>query len=261
MLITFYSKYGRLFAADGGGSGSGDGSGGAGDAGGDKQDKIKPSDVLERYGRTSESALRMAERVAELENRNYQLRESNRTIGLERDALKGKAAPDGAVVLTADQAKLWEAYQGLGKPEDVTKALKDRDDAQTELGTFRRNAQIQQAAEAHGYKATALGKIPSLAGKAIETREIEADGQKVKRSFVKDGDKETALDAYIQEHDAELLPALTADGGGTNTQRQNGQGGSRYPTQQSNSSQRQEPTNAGAAHVAKTRYAIPGKEK
>jgi hypothetical protein len=258
VLITFFSRFpARLFAADGGGSGAGDG--GAGDAG-DGQGKIKPSDVIERYGRTAEAALRMAERVADLENRNYQLRESNRTIGLERDALKGKAAPDGAVVLTTDQAKLWESYQGLGKIEDLSKAIADRDAAQRELTTFRRGAAFQQAAEAHGYKPTTLAKLPSLTGKDIETREIEVDGQKVKRAFVKDGDKELVLSEYIQQHDAEFLPALTADGGGAGGGQQRG-GGTPYPQQQGNSSQRREAPNAGAAHVQKTRYALPGKEK
>lgn len=252
MLITFFSTYGRLFAADGGGSG------GAGEDD-DPDERVRSEDIIARSRNDAETIARLGRELDRNEDRRFKLRESRRTLTQELVDLRGKQPGEGATVLTSDQAKVWEAYQGLGKVEDLTKAVKERDDLAGELGTFRRNAALQAAAEAHDYRPTALAKLPSLAGKGIETREIEVDGQKVKRAFVKDGDKEFGLAEYIQQHDAEFLPALTAESGGAGgTQQRNGKP---YPAQQSNTTGQRRPETAGAAHVQKTRYALPGKEK
>lgn len=254
MLITFHSRFPtRLFAADGGGSGTGDDD--------DPDERVRSEDIINRSASDKDTIARLGRELDRNEDRRFKLRDSRRALQQQITDLQSKLPADGTVVLNADQAKLWETYQGLGKPEDVSKAIKERDEYQGELTTFRRNDVIKQAAEAHGYKPSALGKLPSLNGKQIEVREVEVEGQKAKRAFVKDGDKETGLTEFIQERDAEFLPALAADGGGTNTQRQNGQGGPRYPTQQNNNSQQRQPQNAGAAHVQRTKYAVPGKEK
>jgi hypothetical protein len=236
------------FAPDAGGGDGGDG--GDGETG-----KVKPSEVLTQYGgQTAEAALRMAERVATLMNDNYTLRRKNGEYKTEVETLRGKAAPEGAIVLSADDAKAWEAYKAIGKPDDLTKAVTDRDAAQAELQKLRHEKTLTAAAEAHGYRAAALGKLPSLAGKAIEMREVEIEGAKVPRAFVKDGDKETGLTEYITAHDPELLPALSADAVETRKG-----GGISYPAQPGNGG-KPAAVNAAKSYIKKTNYAIPGKK-
>lgn len=218
--------------------------------------KVKSSDVLSRYGgQTSEAALRMAERLADAENANYKLREQKRQLTAERDALKKTAAPEGSAVLTKDDAAAWAAYQALGKVDDLTKAVADRDAAQAELTTLRRDAQLRAAAEAHGYKATVLGKLPSLVGKDLIVKDVTEGDATVRRAFVKDGTTETALPEYIAAHDPELAPALAIEG---NVQQRSA--GATYPAQQGNASQRT-PQNAAKAHMTATKYAVPGRDK
>lgn len=236
------------FAPDAGGGDSGDGDGETG--------KVKPSDVLTQHGgQTAEAALRMAERVATFQNDNYTLRRKNAEQKAELETLRGKAPPTGALVLSADDAKAWEAYTAIGKPDDLTKAVTDRDAAQTELATLRRNAQLAAAAEAHGYKAAALSKLPSLAGKEVIIKDVTEGEATAKRAFVKDGTTETGLAEYITAHDPELLPALSADA----TER-NKAGGTPYPAQQGNGG-RPAANNPAQTYIKKTNYAIPGKKE
>lgn len=207
MLVQWLSPF---WAADDGGGNGGDPD--------DAQGKIKPSDVLARYGQTAESALRMAEKLAESENANYRLRERNRVLTQERDAAKGKQAPDGATVLSADEAKLWAAYQVLGKPDELKTAIETDKTGQERLSKLERDALIRDAAEAHGYKAAALSKLPSLAGKTILVEDGQHEGKTIKRAFVQHEGAKVALPDYITQHDPEFvaaLPSEPAPSGGT----------------------------------------------
>lgn len=223
-----------------------------GEGGGDNPDKPTASSLLERYG---SDALKMAERLAAAQDDAYKLREKQRELKAELEGLRGKVAPEGSAILTADDAKRWEAYTALGKPEDLTKAVSERDAAQAELSKVTRGLALHAAADAHGYKVAVLGKLPSLTDKPIEVREIEVEGQKVKRAFVKDGTQETGLAEYITAHDPELLPALTADAADTRKT-----GGTPYPAQPGNGG-KPAVTNAAQTHIQKTKYAIPGRKE
>jgi hypothetical protein len=131
--------------------------------------------------------------------------------------LKAKQVPEGARVLTAEEATAYDAYAALGKPADLTKKLADADTATQRLTTLERDAVIRDAATAAGYKFAVLkdraGDLP------IAVREVEQDGKKVSRAFVAPpGGTEAELTAYAAQHWADYLPALTAQGnasGGT----------------------------------------------
>ena len=235
-----------FFAPDDGG-----GSGGSDD---DQGGKLRASDVLQRHGNTTESATRIAELYAEAENKLYSLRDKNRTLREERDALKAKLPAEGAVVLSKEDSALLEAYKALGAPDALSKAVTDRDAAQQELGTLRRAETIRAAAEAHGYRATALGKLPSLAGKDVLLKDgQDAEGKPIKQAFVKDGATETALPDYIQANDPEFLGALTAE------QQQQAQPAGTSYIQQNAGGGKPRPQSAGQAYVQQTKYAVPGK--
>ena len=174
---------------------------GAPQGGGADDGKNRPTDVLDRYGR---DALKLAERLSDALNDNYSLREKNRALRADKSALEKTQAPEGSIVLTKEQAAQWEAYTALGEPQALKSTLEQATTATEEAARLRRTETIRAAAEAHGYKAAALGKLPSLHEKAIELRDVQEDGKTVKRAFV-DG---TPIQDYIQANDPELMGAL-----------------------------------------------------
>jgi hypothetical protein len=109
---------------------------------------------------------------------------------------------EGTVVLTGEQAAVWQAYQELGKPDEI-KAAK------TGYAQLQRDRLFQEAAAAHGYKAAVLGQLPGIDGYQIEVREQEKDGKKVKVAIAKNGEgQERPLPELLQEKWADFTPAL-----------------------------------------------------
>lgn len=166
---------------------------------------------------------------------NYQYREQIRQLKEQLQAAQAKLPGEGTVVLTAEQAKAWAAYQGLGTVEVITQGLKDRDTAQGELTTLRKAATLRDVAAAHGYDADVLQTLGG--GLEFELRDVTADGQTRKAAFVKEGQTQVRLDEYAAQKWAKFLPSLTqqagagnqgAGGAGTGGQ---GAAGVRFPTQ------------------------------
>lgn len=179
-----------------------------------KPEKVRASDLRAQLGSQvdEQGLMRFLEKHADVLNDNWSLRAKNTSLRTELTDLKAKATPEGARVLTPDEAQVYDAYTALGlKPEDVKRAIDEGATAKGDLSTLRRNETLRGAAEAHGYKAAALAKLPSLKDQDITLKEdsITENGKPVKRVRAFVGDK--ALPDYIQEHDAEFLPALTAD--------------------------------------------------
>jgi hypothetical protein len=169
--------------------------------------KVRPSDLRQQLGaQVDESALmRMLEKHADVLNDNSQLRSQRTALRTEIADLKSKVAPEGARILTADEAKVYDAYATLGKPDDVKKALEANSTATAELTTLKRERQIRAAAEAAGYKPAVLERL--AADLAIEVRPVK-DGAPIV-VVVKDG-AETALADYAKDNWADFLPALEA---------------------------------------------------
>lgn len=192
--------------------------------------KPTPSGLLSQY---NGDAVRMAEKLAEVLIDNAAIREQRRTLREEVTTLKAKQVPEGAVILQGEDAAAYEAYKPLGKPADLTKRLADADAATQRLTTLERDAVIRDAATAAGYKFSVLRD--RAADLPIEVREVDQDGKKVSRAFVKpQGGGEHELTAYAQQHWGDYLPALTAaqaDGNGNGQGQQQGQGLA-FPRQQ-----------------------------
>lgn len=157
--------------------------------------KIKASDVLNRYGQTADSVFKMAELLADAENKLYRLRETNRE-------LRAKVPADGAVLMTPEDAAALESYRALGTPDALKGAQDAAQQASTKLATYERERTAHAAASAHEWKPSVLAKLPSLQGKDIEAR--DADGAP---AYFVEG---TPLLDYVTAHDAEFLPALQA---------------------------------------------------
>lgn len=167
--------------------------------------KTRASDVLEQYGR---DALRLAEKLADVQSDNYRLREERRGLKQQLTEAHGKVPAVDTKVLTKDESDQYAAYLALGKPDALKQAIDANGTATAELATLKREKQITKAAEAAGYKASVL---TTLAG------DLDIQVEPVKDSaplvvVVKDGTK-TALADYAKENWADFLPALEAKQG------------------------------------------------
>lgn len=152
--------------------------------------------------------------TADLLKDNFKQREEIR----ERDArikdLEGKVPGEGAVVLTAEQAKDWEAYQALGKPDAVKATVDKVATLETDIAKRDREKTQKEAADAAGFKPSVLAKLPGADELTYETREEEVDGEKRPVAYVTpkgDGAKPQKLTEYADENWKELLPALAVE--------------------------------------------------
>jgi hypothetical protein len=228
----------RAYSAAGDGNGGG---GGAGGGGGEQPQRRSSADVLQQYGN---DAIRMADRVAELERDNYQLREQRRTLREEVTGLKGRQTPEGAVVLTGDDAKAWQAFSSLGKPDEVQAKLTERDTLAAEVAAAKKAETLRQVAEASGLNFAPLKRVG--ADHEYELRDAtDADGKAVKVAYIKVGDAFKPLAEHVDTEWADIKPALTATGGSGNGNGGTQGGGIAFPAQRGGHGQPQ--TNAQVA--------------
>lgn len=186
-----------------------DGKGGGGSS---EREKLKGSDLVDQYkAQYGEQALfRMAERAANAENDNYQARERARKAEEKVAALEAKQVPDGATVLNATDAERWQAYQALGKPDEIKTRLDDGAAAVTERDGLKRKETLRQVAEAAGYKPAVLERLGSDLTYEIKDVTEMVNGRQVqaRQVLVQDGDKQTPLKDYAAREWEDFLPAL-----------------------------------------------------
>jgi hypothetical protein len=189
MLINFLSRYHEADPGDA-------------DPQGGSSGKVRASDVLEQFGR---DAIRIAEKLADVQSDNHRLREERRNLKQQLTEAQGKAPAADTRVLSADEAKAYDAYAALGKPADIKSALDTKGTAEQELVALKREKALAKAAEAAGYKASVL---TTLAGDLdIQVRPVK-DGKPL--VVVVSGTEETALADWAKENWADFLPALSA---------------------------------------------------
>jgi hypothetical protein len=171
-------------------------------------EKVRASDLRSQLGsQVDEQALmRLLEKQAELLSDNAKLREQRRTLREEKTALEKRTVPEGARVLTAEEAQAYDAYAALGAPEAVQTALEASKTSVAELASLRRAERIRAAAEAAGYKPSVLTQ---LAGD-LDIQTKEKDGKAIP-IVVADG-KETPLADYAKTHWSDFLPSLAPTG-------------------------------------------------
>lgn len=138
----------------------------------------------------------------------------------EKRELTGRLPKDGERVLTAAEAKEWDAFTALGKKaKDVTTALAERDALATENAGIKAERVTAEAAQIAGYKPSVLAKLAKTEGFRVEVRD-EKDGDATKRAafaVVGDGEdaKATPLTEYAAASLADFLPALAAEPNGS----------------------------------------------
>lgn len=138
---------------------------------------------------------------------NHTYREKLRETEQQLKDLRAKLPDEGTVILDADKAKAWEAYQGLGAPDEVKK-IKD------EYTGLKRQAHFRAVAEVHGFNPVVLAGLPGAADLTIELGEETANGKTVKVAYVVQQDgKKIALPDYAKQTWEPFLPALQQGAG------------------------------------------------
>lgn len=207
------------------GGGSGSGGGGGTD---DRPRKENPADIVAKY---SGDAVRMASNISELQDDNYKLRRKRDDLQRENDTLKGNVPKDGSVVLSKEDAALWEAYKALNlKPEELKTAVSERDDfkvklenEQTEHSKTKRGNVLRDVAQDMGYKTSVLERLDALVpGLDYEKKTVkDSEGKDVETWFATwregEGDKAEKKSQALSEFATnraewkDFLPALQLD--------------------------------------------------
>jgi hypothetical protein len=161
----------------------------------------RPSEVLEQYGR---DALRLAEKLADVQADNYRLREERRNLKAQLTEAQGKAPAEGSRVISKEEADELTAYLALGKPSAIKQAMDANGEATAKLAKLEKSERLRTAADAVGYKPSVLSTLA-----ADLDIQVEAKDGKPLVYVVKDGEK-TALTDYAAKEWGDFLPALSA---------------------------------------------------
>lgn len=178
-----------------------EGSGGGG--GSNLPDPNDPNALVEGYRKRLQAANKDASSLARsLYGEN---------VGLLRQIAQLKDQINSGVVLSADDAKQWQAFKALGTAADVAKRLEAGDTATTRLAERDRTDAIAKAAGVHGWgeKASVIARfLPTDA--TLEIKEAkDAAGKATKTATItpRDG-KATPLPEYLQSEHPDLFAML-----------------------------------------------------
>jgi len=196
--------------------------------GGGETPRRSSADVLTQYGN---DAVRMADRVAALEGENYRYREQRRELQDEVKALKANQKPEGATILTGDDATAYAAYTALGKPDELATIKAERDSLSTEVATAKRDGTLRDAAQRYGYDFDALR---GLAGDiALSSYEVDEAGTKVTKYRVGAGNEQSEMAEWVGKQPAYMQRALAVSDTGSGAQTQ----GVAFPAMQGSTTQ------------------------
>jgi hypothetical protein len=140
----------------------------------------------------------------------------NKGYRLEIKALKEEAPPEGAVVLTGDDAAKWTKVKDVDVDDLTAKAAKTAE-LETEIAKRDKGESRRKAAEAEGYDVSVLESIAGADALEYEAGEV-ADprdaARKVPAGFVVVDGKKVRLSDYAKEKfPRRIVEALAATGG------------------------------------------------
>lgn len=120
----------------------------------------------------------------------------------EVDRLKGQVPKEGSRVLSADEAKTFDAFLALGKPDDLKAALSERDTLKADLSRRSRDDALRSA----GYRPETLSKLlPADAAIEVKDGEKGRDGKPSKVATIAGADgKAVPLSEWIAANLAEF---------------------------------------------------------
>lgn len=154
-----------------------------------------------------------ATKVAEtLLSENAKLREDKRNLKEENEKIKKTVPIEGAIVLTAEEAKDWEAFKALGKPDELKKKVDAHAVLEKKVADAERSALVEEAAKSSGFKPQVLAKL--VDGLEIEMKEVPKPNDKgetvmVRVAFVKTDSGTKPLADHAKETWGDFMPSLT----------------------------------------------------
>lgn len=129
--------------------------------------------------------------------------------------LKAKAPADGALILTGDDAKAWDKYRTLGKPDELATVKREHGERGTELTGLKRESELRTVAEKTGVD---FDVLKTIAGQLDFAGTVKVKDPKTQKESevvaVKDGEADpVAFDEYAAKHWAKFLPSLRPNAG------------------------------------------------
>jgi hypothetical protein len=189
-----------------------------GGGGGGKQIPDASTDLQRRLAAAEGSAAVVAQQLA---NENFTLRSQiaghEQTIATQKTKIADlqKAIPaEGAVVLTTEEAKAWQALKAIGSPEEGAYKFTRLPKLEEKLAEHDRTATLRRAAAAEGYVEKAFAGIAGVGDLSYEFKTEQRDNKPVEVAYVKVKDADTKeeklvrLGDHMQAHYAEHMPAL-----------------------------------------------------
>jgi hypothetical protein len=125
--------------------------------------------------------------------------------------LERRIPGEGAVVLDATQATLWQRYQQMGAPEAIEE---ERTGLRTEVTGLR----VSRAAAIAGLKESGVRRLGGDILGNISIRMVDQNGTQAEQAFVKVGDQEMTLADYAAQQWPEFLSSLKVEQPQTGTQ-------------------------------------------
>jgi hypothetical protein len=152
-------------------------------------------------------ALKTAQaKIDSLEGDNYNYRSKLRELKAELATAKAAVPPEGAIVLTGDDAKAWEELKALGSAADLQGKLDKLNEAENKLRQLERTEKLRGVADAAGYDFDVLA---ALSGD-LEFEVTTKDGEEVVIVLTDAGS--TPIADYAESNWSKFLPALAPDG-------------------------------------------------
>lgn len=183
------------------------------------------------------------EELGRLKSDNHRYRLERKKLKAEIEELTKTNAEIAKRALSADDFKRWETLKDVTlKPDEITAALKERDELKVKVEDAEKDAQVAEAAEALSWKPGVLKRLVKSEGLHLEWREVERPKkddpkgtEKVRMAHVRPAADERAelkpLDKYVESHLADFVPALTAKDSEQGSGQRRETQGVPYPTQ------------------------------
>ncbi|MFB9991232.1 hypothetical protein ACFFLM_04445 [Deinococcus oregonensis] len=143
--------------------------------------------------------------LSKLVGKVVELEETNRD-------LRQRKLPEGGKALTPEEAKEWEAYRLLGKPDELATSVNAGKAASTELATLKQEKETASIADVAKAKPSVLTERLALSNLTAKVQgEAPKTGEEDKRTvrlIDKDGKDVGELKEYATQHWADYVPAL-----------------------------------------------------
>lgn len=167
------------------------------------------------------------------------LGQENFELRKEKRELKSKLPKEDSVILTADEAKIWKAYQDLGvspkdlkpfielgkTPDELKTAVEKVPELEKETKELKQSETYREVAAAYGYKPAVLKRLMADYPDAVFEFKTEKDDKEQEHTVAlirnAGDDKDQPFDKFAEEHFADFLPALKVEADQTKQQPKN----------------------------------------